>query len=168
MMFHPTTVNSRKQLKGLEPLSLESYLAAAGLDLGHHATAHSKGSFPCRPAVVSRKDDHEEEERSLKMSIADDSKNWIADGEGVMTDCRIRVGHRTNPGPIDLTNKPDSNLERLKQQQQQLKPLQRTCAKSTAAVENKSLPETVLKRRRLAANARERCVHVLLVHGAFF
>jgi hypothetical protein len=83
------------------------------------------------------------------------------------SECRPQViggGHRPNLGPIDLTNKPDSNLERLKQ----LKPLQRAGGKSTcagAAENNKSLSEAVLKRRRLAANARERKVHARALQG---
>jgi hypothetical protein len=156
MMFHPTPVNSRKQLKGFEPLSLESYLMAAGLDITHH-TSTSKGSFPLRPAHPARKDDRcdEDAQHLLKIAPIDGVQSWTADSEEDFATCGVRVaGHRPNPGPIDLTNKPDSNLERLKQHQ--LKPAQRACVKSAAAAENKSLPESVLKRRRLAANARER------------
>jgi hypothetical protein len=155
MMFHPATVNSRKQLKGFEPLSLETYLMAAGLDMGHQSSASiGKGSFPLRPALPQRKDDRCDEDL-LKITSTDGAKSWTAVSEEDFATCGVRTaGHRTNPGPIDLTNKPDSNLERLKQQQ--VKSIQRACVKSSAAAENKSLPESVLKRRRLAANARER------------
>jgi hypothetical protein len=167
MMFHPTLANCRK-LKGIEPLSLESYLSASlGTDLGQQ-TLHTKSPFSCRSAVLpARKDDSYEETEDLGQSLSlapidDNNKSWIASEEETDdSDCRLRDvgsgGHRPSLGPIDLTNKPNTNLERLKQQ----KPVQRAGARLTSGgvlAENKSLSEAVLKRRRLAANARERKV----------
>jgi hypothetical protein len=163
MMFHPTLANCRK-LKGIEPLSLESYLSASlGTDLGQQ-TIHTKSPFSCRSAgFPARKDDSYDETEDLGQSLSlapieDNNKSWIAseeetdDSECLLRDVGIG-GHRPSLGPIDLTNKPNSNLERLKQQ----KPVQRAKLTSGGVLaENKSLSEAVLKRRRLAANARER------------
>jgi hypothetical protein len=165
MMFHPTLSNCRK-LKGIEPLSLESYLSASlGTDLGQQ-TLHTRSPFSCRSTVLpARKDDSYDETEDLGQSLSlapldDKNKSWIASEEETDdSDCRLRDvgsgGHRPSLGPIDLTNKPNTNLERLKQQ----KPAQRAGARLTSGgmlAENKGLSEAVLKRRRLAANARER------------